>query len=46
MTECALSPRQKVEHDYDSLQERLKTLPEQLSYDIMVCVLKCMGYKH
>ncbi|KAL2093794.1 hypothetical protein ACEWY4_011106 [Coilia grayii] len=26
----------KVEKDYDSLQERLKTLPDQLSYDIMV----------
>ncbi|XP_063053290.1 unconventional prefoldin RPB5 interactor 1 [Engraulis encrasicolus] len=27
---------QKIEKDYDCLQERLKTLPDQLSYDIMV----------
>ncbi|KAJ8247356.1 hypothetical protein GJAV_G00245460 [Gymnothorax javanicus] len=26
----------KVEADYDSLQERLRTLPDKLSYDIMV----------
>ncbi|XP_056622887.1 unconventional prefoldin RPB5 interactor 1 [Triplophysa dalaica] len=26
----------KVEKDYESLQERLKTLPDKLSYDIMV----------
>lgn len=28
--------RKKVEKDYESLQERLKTLPDKLSYDIMV----------
>ncbi|XP_044520113.1 unconventional prefoldin RPB5 interactor 1 [Gracilinanus agilis] len=26
----------KVEHDYEALQERLSTLPDKLSYDIMV----------
>ncbi|XP_074140940.1 unconventional prefoldin RPB5 interactor 1 [Sminthopsis crassicaudata] len=26
----------KVEHDYEALQERLNTLPDKLSYDIMV----------
>ncbi|XP_072488203.1 unconventional prefoldin RPB5 interactor 1 isoform X2 [Notamacropus eugenii] len=28
--------RMKVEHDYEVLQERLNTLPDKLSYDIMV----------
>uniref|UniRef100_G3WSW9 Protein phosphatase 1 regulatory subunit 19 n=1 Tax=Sarcophilus harrisii TaxID=9305 RepID=G3WSW9_SARHA len=28
--------RMKVEHDYEALQERLNTLPDKLSYDIMV----------
>ncbi|XP_007474862.1 unconventional prefoldin RPB5 interactor 1 isoform X2 [Monodelphis domestica] len=28
--------RRKVEHDYEALQERLSTLPDKLSYDIMV----------
>ncbi|XP_025898102.1 unconventional prefoldin RPB5 interactor 1 [Nothoprocta perdicaria] len=28
--------RKKVESDYDALQERLSTLPDKLSYDIMV----------
>ncbi|XP_061450136.1 unconventional prefoldin RPB5 interactor 1 isoform X2 [Rhineura floridana] len=32
----ALSPRKKVERDYEALQERLGTLPDKLSYDIMV----------
>lgn len=30
------SARKKVESDYKSLQERLSTLPDKLSYDIMV----------
>jgi len=28
--------REKVEKDYESLQDRLRTLPDKLSYDIMV----------
>lgn len=31
-----VSPRRKLETDYESLQERLSTLPDKLSYDIMV----------
>lgn len=32
--------RKKVESDYEALQERLRTLPDKLSYDIMVCTRK------
>lgn len=32
--------RKKVESDYEALQERLRTLPDKLSYDIMVCTGK------
>lgn len=31
--------RKKVESDYEALQERLSTLPDKLSYDIMVCTV-------
>lgn len=31
--------REKVDNDYSALQERLRTLPDKLSYDVMVCSL-------
>ncbi|KAI4904466.1 hypothetical protein NFI96_015120 [Prochilodus magdalenae] len=36
MTRFSLFTRRKMEKDYESLQERLETLPDKLSYDIMV----------
>lgn len=32
----SVTVRKKVENDYESLQDRLRTLPDKLSYDIMV----------
>lgn len=31
--------RKKVDNDYNALQERLSTLPDKLSYNIMVCLV-------
>ena len=31
--------RKKVDNDYNALQERLSTLPDKLSYNIMVCLM-------
>lgn len=38
-TQLEFVNRKKVESDYEVLQERLRTLPDKLSYDIMVCTL-------
>lgn len=38
-TQLEFVNRKKVESDYEVLQERLRTLPDKLSYDIMVRTL-------
>lgn len=40
--------RKKVSGDYEALNDRLKTLPDQLSYDIMVSAFSALktGRKH
>lgn len=39
LNQLGFANRKKVESDYEALQERLRTLPDKLSYDIMVCTL-------